>query len=239
MKFKMTKEDIEKKIHLYKDSISQLVVIENRVVEILDLYYSKHKDLITAQDFRPGTFGRLLSSILTSKFFMHSTLQYVSQSGWDADFKSNILPVKFNDPNFLGHFFDIDTGIRFYLFHSLHHQIETTFRILHKALKIDEGKPIEAVTKKLDLYNEELIKLYDATRNTIHNNGYYMPIGKKQEKEFAVDLNGKVFTFKENNPIAFTTGDFIEIALSEIEFIHKVLQNEVVVSLTIIKDISE
>jgi hypothetical protein len=234
----MKKEDIEKNVNMYQDYISQLVVIENRVMEILATYKEKHKDLMEANDFRPGTFGRLLSSILTSKFFFHSTLLYVKQNEWDVDYKTNILPKNSPDPNYLGHFIDIDMGIRFYLFHSIYHQVETTYRILHKALKLEEGKPIEAVTKKLNLYDDGLIKLFDATRNTIHNNGFYMPIGKKQEKEFSVALNGKTFAFKENNPIEITTKDFIEIALAEIELIYKVLQKEEVVSLPTIRDMT-
>ncbi len=234
----MKKEDIEELVNNYNEYIPKLLNVEARITEILHFYYEKHHELISAKDFRPGTFGRLQSAVLVSKFFFHTTLNYVKQKEWDEDYRANILPKKFTDPNYLEHFLDIDTGIRFYLFHSVHHQVETTYRILHKALKLDGGKSIEEVTKKLNIYDEELIKLFDATRNTIHNNGYYMPIGKKQEKEFTANLNGKKIAFKENNPITITTNDFIEIALSEIEYIYKAMQNDEIVSLPIIKDFS-
>lgn len=234
----MKKEEIEENVNMYQDYISQLQSIENRVVEILDFYKEKHADLMKASDFRPGTFGRLLSSILTSKFFFHSTFQYIKQNQWDSDYKKNILPKKYPDPNYLGHFIDIDMGIRFYLFHSVYHQIETTYRILHKSLKLESGKPIEVVTKKLNLYDGELIKFFDAIRNTIHNNGFYMPLAKNLEKEFSIKFNGKDFSFKENDQIAITTKDFIAVALAEIELVYKVLQKEEVLALAPTRDMT-
>jgi hypothetical protein len=234
----MTKDEIEKNINKYQEYISELILIENRILEILIAYKGKNIDQLKANDFRPGTFGRLLSSILTTKFFFHSTYQYVNHKEWELDYFKNILPKNYPTPNYLGHFISIDMGIRFYLFHSVYHQIETTYRVIQRNLKLKKGKPIEIVTKKLNLYDLDLIKLIDAIRNTIHNNGFYMPIIDKQEKEFSVTFNQKTFSFKENYPIVISTKDFLEIVFAQIELIFKVIQNQEVLNIPLIADMA-
>ena len=231
----MKKEDIEKNVGTYRQAVIALEKIEDRIIEILDFYKSNHPEFFAAEDFRPGTFGRLLSAINSSKFFFHSTMKYVETTEWDKDYLNNVLPKKYPSRDYLGHFIDIDMGLRFHLFHAVYHQIETTYRIVHELLKLSSGKPVEVVTKKFALYDENFIKLFDAIRNTIHNNGFYMPIGK-QEKEVSVTFKGDQYYFKQNTPVKITTKSIIEIIQAAIELMYNVLQKEEIESIPSTKD---
>ena len=79
------------------------------------------------------------------------------------------------------------------------------------------------------------IQLIDAVRNTIHNNGYYQPIGKQSRK---IEFSDEFFQleFKENEAIEISTIQVLEIIGSYIDYAKHLLESEVIRGIGFIKD---
>ena len=84
-------------------------------------------------------------------------------------------------------------------------------------------------------YPTNFLKLIDAVRNSIHNNGFYQPIGK-QEIEFRIEFAGKEFHFKQDNRVDVTADDIFNIIQNEIELIYKTLEVDEIKQLPISED---
>ena len=225
----MTEEAIQINIrNPYPVFITRLTNTENRLQEIISAYKNENVEFIRQDDFRPGTFGRILSSVVGAKFILKTTLDYFSQENWKENYRNNFMPELCKEQDYFGHIKEIDTDIRFILFHSVYHQIETTLRIICKLLPLKGDKPITLVNNLTNVYPADFIELIDAIRNTIHNNGFYEPLFKSQKPEFDNTFKGKTFYFKQGNRIDLTTEDVLNIVDEEIELIYNVLKYDTI-----------
>lgn len=207
----MTKDEIKKEVlGKYPQFIQKLSAVADNCESILLDFNQNHNDMIRSGDFRPGTFGRIISCIVTAKFMYDRVLNYIEGNKWDVHYLNTYIPKIYRRTNDLGHLRDIDTAIRHQLFHCIYHQIETTNRIIVRELSLSGGKPMDLVNKITNTFNTRFIDFIDAIRNTIHNNGYYQPV-RKQEKEFSYNYKGKDFKFVEGEPIDITTDDILGI----------------------------
>lgn len=231
----MTKEEIEREVELYQDYCSFIKNIESGLNTGIEWYRDKFPDLCQKFDFRPGTLGRYLASLISIRFSLNNTYQYVQRPDWDKDFLENYQP-EFAKPNrYLGFFQSIDHMHRFYLFHSIFHQWETTLRIVHEALKLKSGKPTDIVNNELNVYAPDLLKCIYAVRNTIHNNGYYKPLGKEPLR-FTYKNQTFETTFIENEKIDLNTGKVLVLLEELIIQSEKLLKHPRILALPIITD---
>jgi hypothetical protein len=199
----MDKEDVTKYIsEAYPSFDKKLLSIESELTELLEYYMNERSELFDEGDFRPGTIGRMISSVISTRFFLNNTTRFTKNDNWDEVFQQNYTPQPFKGDGYFGHFKDIDVQLRFNLFHQFYHQLETTQRIICRSLNLtDRKKPIERVNEITGSFPIEFIEYFEAIRNTIHNNGYYQPVSKNQRKEFTYELTPYTLTFKENQRI--------------------------------------
>lgn len=222
----MKQEDVEYHIksnyHTYDVKLNSLI---DSLEELLIYYRNERIKLFRNSDFRPGTVGRLISTIITVRFFLNNTKSFIEDDDWTVLFQEKYIPTPFKGNGYFGVFKDIEMQIRFILFHQIYHQFETTLRIICKVKDLGPKKPIDAVNELTKSFPIEFIEYIEAIRNTIHNNGYYQPIGKKQRKEFTYDLDGNHLKFSENNRIELDMDDFIATSKLLIDYIIKMLRH--------------
>lgn len=234
----MKKEEIEEEIlHNYPLLCKLLINLEKGLNEGLYWYLNNEQELFNQRDFRPGTLGRYMSASLSVRFHLDRTIDYIKQENWDKDFIRNYTFELMKESGYLGHFKDIDQSIRFYLFHSFYHQLETTIRIIIDKLNIADGKvkPLDKVNKIVGCFPEAFIICTDALRNTIHNNGYYRP-KHKQPKEVNYKNAQSEIQFKENERTAITTKDTISLILELAEYTECMLKHEEIRKIEITQD---
>lgn len=137
----MNKEEVTAYIYeAYPSFDKKLLYIESQLVELLDYYRLEKCDLFQAVDFRPGTIGRMISSVISTRFFLNNTVLFVNSKNWDNIFQQNYIPEPFKGNGYFGHFKDIDLQLRFNLFHQFYHQLETTQRIICRTLNLTDRK---------------------------------------------------------------------------------------------------
>tara|TARA_R110002072_G_scaffold171308_1_gene325007 strand:+ start:5327 stop:6037 length:711 start_codon:yes stop_codon:yes gene_type:complete len=234
----MTKEEIEEELlHNYPLFCILLFNLEKVLNVGLEWYRINFPELYTRRDFRPGTLGRYLAASITVRYHIDRTLDYLKSDNWDKDFVENYSFDIHKKSKYLGLTKDIDQSIRFYLFHSFYHQLETTIRILVDKLELnkEKGKPLNLVNKIVNCFPEDYIICLDALRNTIHNNGYYRPQWK-QPKEVSYQSEDCNISFKENERLTLDTKQTISLIYELVEYTELMLKNEKVVSLPITND---
>jgi hypothetical protein len=227
----MDRNAIEKEVfELYPYYSEKLLTLEKALSIGQAWYLTNHRDLITKRDFRPGTLSRFLSCSMTIRFFLDRTVDYIKQENWDENFINNYTHPLMRHTKSLRHFVDINISIRFYLFHSFYHQLETTLRIVHSELNLPKGKPIGKVNDKLNCFTKEFIECIDALRNTIHNNGYYKPL-KGQPKKILYSKSPVTLEFTENEKLTIGTDETLFLIREMIECTELMLKHELVVAL--------
>ncbi|TSJ44819.1 hypothetical protein [Fluviicola chungangensis] len=156
----MNKEEIEAEVlHNYPLFSKLLLNLEKGLNKGLNWYLENEPELIEQRDFRPGTLGRFISASLSVRFQFDRTIDYVYQMDWDQDFIQNYTFELLKESNYLGHFKDIDQSIRFYIFHSFYHQLETSIRIIVDKLNLTEskGKPLDRVNEIVRCFPNDLL----------------------------------------------------------------------------------
>lgn len=234
----MRKEEIEEEIsHNYPLYCKLLINLEKGLNEGLNWYLDNEAELFKQRDFRPGTLGRYMSASLSVRFHFDRTLDYIKQENWDKDFVQNYTIELMKESGYLGHFKDIDQSIRFYLFHSFYHQLETTIRIIIDELNLAEGKgkPLDKVNKIVNCFPEDFIICLDALRNTIHNNGYYRPQYKQPKEVYYKNAKSEIH-FKENERTAISTKDTISLIWELAEYTECMLKHEEIRKIGITED---
>lgn len=234
----MNKTDIEKEVlELYPHYKNRLDYLETELNTILSGYIKNHHDLVAKRDFRPGTILRFLSCSMTIKFHMDRALDYFKNKNWDEHFVDNYTFEVMRSGKHLGNFSDIDLSIRFYLFHSFYHQLETTIRILHPLLNLPKGKgrPFDQVNAVLKCFPNDFVDCIDALRNTIHNNGYYKPFDKHPKTVTYINKPLNI-TFTENNKIEVGTDETLFLIRDIIKYTDLVLKHDLVKDLPFTAD---
>jgi hypothetical protein len=178
-----------------------------------------------------------MSASLSVRFHLDRTVDYIKQENWDKNFIQNYTFELMKESGYLGHFKDIDQSIRFYLFHSFYHQLETTIRIIIDKLNLTEGKgkPLGKVNSIVGCFPEDFVTCLDALRNTIHNNGYYRP-KYKQPKEVYYKNKQSEIRFKENERTGISTKDTISLIWELTEFTECMLKHEEIKKIVITED---
>lgn len=234
----MKKEEIEEEIsHNYPLYCKLLINLEKGLNEGLNWYLVNESELFKQRDFRPGTLGRYMSASLSVRFHLDRTVDYIKQENWDKDFIQNYTFEIMRESGYLGHFKDIDQSIRFYLFHSFYHQLETTIRIIIDKLNIADGKgkPLDKVNNIVGCFPEEFITCLDALRNTIHNNGYYRPQYKQPKEVYYKNAQSEIH-FKENERTAMSMKDTISLIWELAEYTECMLKHQEIKNIPITQD---
>lgn len=198
-------------------------------------YIQNYPDFVHKRDFRPGTLGRFLSCSLSIRFYLDRTVDYIKHSDWDNNFITNYTPSLMKESKHLGHFKDIDMGIRFYLFHSFYHQLETTLRIIHEELNLPRGKPIEKINVLVKCFPKDFIDCIDALRNTIHNNGYYRPLDK-QPKRIVYKTEILNIEFDASKKVDIGTDETLFIIKDMLEYTESLLKSTPVQNIPFTRD---
>jgi hypothetical protein len=233
----MKKEQVEAYVGTaYPSFEKKLKSIEDDLVSILETYQNETPELAKNGDFRPGTVGRMLASLMACRFFLDRTSQYVAADKWDEHFQSEYTPAPFKDNGYFGHFKDIDLMLRFCVFHQFYHQLETTLRIICEAKPLSGKKPIELVNGLTGAFPEDFIEFFDAVRNTIHNNGYYQPITKRQRKDFTYELAPFTLAFKEGEKIDLGTDEVLFALKQLVVYVKRLLEHKEIRSIAITPD---
>lgn len=233
----MTKDDVTKYVsEAYPSFEKKLLSLEAQLLGNLEWYNKNKPDLIKAIDFRPGTFSRMLSSAITVRFFIDRISEFTSNKDWDKIYTDKYIPEPWKGNGYFGHFKDLDLVTRFYLFHSFYHQLETTIRTICTGLKLEkQTKPIERVNEVTGAFPPDFITLIDAMRNSIHNNGYYIPIGK-QPKEFKYKIEPFEFSFTENAKVNLDTQETLIVIRDLINYTEKLLHHKTIEEMEITRD---
>lgn len=233
----MSSQDIEDYVkNMYPEFDKDLLLIEGELINILDYYKKKHPELIEGGDFRPGIIGRLMASIINCRFFINNTLSYINSENWSDNFQKDYVPSPFKGNDYFGHFNGVDMTIRFNLFHSIYHNIETTLRIICKSLELNKRMhPMLKINKSTGCFPIEFIELISSIRNTIHNNGYYQPVGKQNKKIRYKDDEIEI-SFIENESVDLDTNEVIIIVNKFISLLKDLLLHDKISNIELILD---
>lgn len=232
----MSDKEIEQYIqYWYPKYLEKLNQIQERLEEILYWYKENQASLFAKGDFRPGTFGRFLSNVISLRFHMQASYKYFSTSGWQENFNKNFKSASLPEGNF-SHAKDIDTLLRFSLLHVVYSNLETTIRILFRALSLKEGKdPFNSVNAQVKIFTRDFLDFLILLRNTVHNNGYYYP-RHKEPQTIELEYNGEKFIFEEGKTVEINTAQILTLVQDIIERFSDAFQNEPIVSLDVTPD---
>lgn len=229
---------IEEVLKIVEDYIFGLKKLENELVDEINFYKEIKIELILNNDFRPGTFSRILSNVVSAKFMSYRILDYFRDKNWEDDFLENITPSPWKESKYYGHVEDILMNLRFSFFHSVYCQIETTHRIISRNIGGKKSvKPATAVNELTNTYNSQDLILFDFLRNTIHNNGIHIPL-QKDNRNSLFNVKGKDFNFKYGEKINLSHYDIIEILFDQIEKMKKTLKHPKIQNIEFIEDLS-
>lgn len=218
--------------------IERLSATEDELNRQMIHYQDNHADWLTQNDFRPGTFSRILSAIVASKFAAIKTLEYIRTDDWQNDYREHHMPEPWKKVDYFGHFKEVALLIRFHLIHSIYSQIETTNRIIIRENGLRTNtKPANSVNELTNTFDEDFIKFIDFIRNTIHNNGYHYPLSENNNS-WNYNFNGKEFLFRLGEPIELEFSDTMNIVDEMIATLVKTLHHEQIEKLPITKDIT-
>lgn len=234
----MLKLEFEKHINEnYPSYIGMLKELGEQLADILSWYNSNRMDLIKEFDFRPGTFGRILNPIIAATFIFDQVKKFITNRSWDSVFLQNYVPQIVEQKNYIGHFPSIHKAIQFNLFHSIFHNIETTAKIICDNIEVqDKNKhPLIRVNKLTNSYPSLFIEFILGVRHSIHNNGFYQPIGK-QKKTIHYELDGKIIELNENKSIDIDTIDIIKVVKILIEYTDIMLKHDKIFTIPVIED---
>jgi hypothetical protein len=231
----MTKEKIESEVEIYPAYCKILKKFETTLDKGIQWYQNNYPEYIKGNDFRPGTLGRFMACSISIRFGLDRSHEYIKTENWDEKFLNNYQPDFAKGSSYLGFYKDIDTMYRFYLFHSFYHQWETTIRIVHLKLGLKKGKPIDLVNKELAVYEKKFLDCLNATRNTIHNNGYYRPLGKEPEKLTYENKRFKI-EFKKDEKVNMNFGGVLSLIEELIIQTEKLLKHPKVVGIPLSND---
>ena len=207
----MTKREVEKEIsENYPVYIEQLTKIETDLNDLIVSYRENSPELIKKGDFRPGSVMRMIVCCITNRFNLDRSIEFISKDNWENEYLTAYQPKIINNLEYFGLIKDIDTSIRFNIFHSFFHQFEHTIRNIHNTLNLGSKKhPIILVNRELKFSDEEFLECLFYVRNTIHNKGNFKPIGKQKEK-FEYKFDNFNLVFKKNSGIDLNTYQTIE-----------------------------
>ena len=233
----MTKEEIEKEVlEMYRHYCYIINNFEKGLNQGVQEYINNHPDWIKNSDFRPGTLMRLLSCAISVRYTLERSQEYIKQENWNSKFLESYQPDFAKDRPYLGFFKDIDMMNRFYIFHGFFHQFETTLRIVMELLDIKGRKhPMFLVNDELDFYDNKFFECISAVRNTIHNNGFYRPIGQ-QPDEFTYDHKEFTIVFVKDGGVDLNMGKTLILMEDLLEATYHLLNHERVLALTITID---
>lgn len=232
----MKKEEIEAYVNeAYPSFQEKLKSIEDSLVAMLETYHEKAPELVAGGDFRPGTVGRMLSSCISCRFLLDTTIDFIEQKDWGEKFQSEYTPKPFAGNGYFGHFQGIDLMLRFYLFHQFYHQLETTARIICKAKSLSGKKPFDEINSLTNAFPEGFIEFFDAVRNTIHNNGYYNPRGN-QRKVFNYEMTPFSFHFKDGEKVNLSMDALLFLLNDLIEHVADLLGHSAIRDTELTKD---
>lgn len=94
----MNAEQIEGQlIPILKDSIDELKEIEKELIEQIGYYEENNIEWLEKNDFRPGTFSRILSSVVASKFTAQKIYDYLNDENWVEDYRTHHMPEPWID----------------------------------------------------------------------------------------------------------------------------------------------
>ncbi len=223
---------------ILRDFIADLNLIEQRLNDQMVYYRDNHLNWLNNNDFRPGTFSRILSTIIASKFTATKIFEYINSDNWQADYRENHIPEPWVGSNYFGHFRDIILQIRFFIIQSTYSQVETTNRIIIREKDLPTNtKPSYAVNQLTNTYDENFTKFIDFIRNSIHNNGYHFPINANNNY-WTYNFSGKNYVFEIGEPINLDFSDTTGIINNILSELINTLRHCEVVNIEIIADIA-
>ncbi|RLD55498.1 MAG: hypothetical protein DRJ01_16575 [Bacteroidetes bacterium] len=218
--------------------IERLKSTEEDLNNQMEYYKNTHIDWLKNNDYRPGSFSRILSAIVASKFTAVKTIEYLNQDNWQEDYRDNHMPAPWKEVDYFGHFKEIALLIRFHLIHSVYSQIETTNRIIIRVKGLRTNtKPATSVNELTNTYNQEFVKFIDFIRNTIHNNGFHYP-NNPNNNSWTYNFNGKNFHFEVGQPIELEFTDTMDIVHQMINDLINTLRHPDVENIGITADIT-
>jgi len=235
----MTSQEIKKQLEpLLTNYVIELKKIENLLTDEILYYKDNHPDWLKNNDFRLGSFSRILSAIIASKFTATKTLDYLNSEKWENDFRDKYIPEPWKEADYFGHFKDIAMLIRFYAFHSIYSQVETTNRIIMREKNLrTNSKPGYIVNEITKTYDEGFIKFIDFIRNAIHTNGYHFPKNANNNK-WEYNFKGNDFYFEIGEPIELDFDNIINIMNEMIDALVNTLRHEEIVKIKIVPDLT-
>ena len=229
-------EEISKELPpIYNGTLISLNELELKLNGYMRSFEKDHLDWLAGSDFRPGCISRILSNVVSIKFLCQQTLDYFKKEGWPDNYREKFMTEIFKQRDHFGHVRDIDTTIRFALLQMVYSQVEATHRVIHRTMGLDRGKPIDKVNEITGTYSEEIIKLFDYLRNTIHNNGVYRPLGR-QERNWTWEFRDKEYVFVEGSGVNVTTGDLIGIIDEHIDLLYATITHKEIMKLPLTVD---
>lgn len=233
----MKPEEIsEQLIPILDGTIAGLKDLEALLIEQMGYYEKKHVNWLREDDFRPGTFSRILSSVVASKFTAEKIRSYLEDDGWPDDYREKYMPEPWKKIDYFGHLKEVALLIRFHLIHSIYSQIEATHRIIvrQKGLRTNT-KPATAVHELTDTYPEDSTRFFDFIRNSIHNNGLHYP-SNENFNVWTYSFMGKDFHFQVGEPIYIDIDDIIRIIRDQVEKMVLTLRHPEVENIEVTKD---
>lgn len=233
----MNAEQIEEQLMpILKDSIYGLKEIEKELIEQITYYEKTNIEWLEKNDFRPGTFSRILSSVVASKFTAQKIYDYLNEENWVEDYRMQHMPVPWKKVDYFGHMKEIALFIRFHLIHSIYSQIEATHRVIIRQKNLRTNtKPATAVSELTDTYPEDEIRFWDYIRNTIHNNGLHFPKNENYNT-WSYEFKGKQYHFELGQCVDIDISDILTIMRDQIEKMINTLRHPEVLSIEITND---
>lgn len=203
--------------HNLESNYNQIKKLSDDISDIASEIKNKHPHYISGRivDFRLGTFDRLLSVLTVALLKIEAVKFYINREEniWQQDYFNRCLPKIYKEDSrlHLRHLSGLFNELRFNIYQKTYSNIEASMRIVCSQINIGSKKN-NVFRKVNDLtgdWDDDFLNFISAIRNTIHNNGIFLPDNGTTQLTYT--LNGISYIFEKKKPILVTTEDICNI----------------------------
>jgi len=207
----------ENEIHAIKDSYPQHIESINEIIKYIYKYIydnNAHRLWYDNDDIRNGIFQKYLFILFHLKTDLYLYNNYMNKGDFTHHFYTHIMDrnIENNKQPALYFIANLDADLRFSFYLKTYSQFEGFVRIIYKRLFAPVSKtskePIEAVLKELQIKDNNFLVKNDTIRNSIHNDGKFIPRLRDKQKIAYVSFNVK-YDLQSGDFIPFSWEDFL------------------------------
>ncbi len=217
-----------------------------KIKYLIDLCISKARDIsikrpdwISNNDARFAIYGKYVSTLNATRILLYNTLNFVNQDNWVKTYNAEFaIGGQIDDFVYLK---ELDTQLRFANYMSFVSEFESSLLIIIRFLKEENEKCAAKYTNFIIdnlkiVTHVEFLRLVRHLRNTIHNNGIYIPDDSKYNNDHII-FKGLDFNFQKGKRVDLQWIDCFAIYEELIGLTEIIINENMITKHKLIKDI--